>query len=515
MTRPTSHPPTESEFLAVSSSETPTVLEDPQSRLRVGALVCLVGGVVTALSVPPFGWWPLGPIGLAVLAWQLGERSWKGRIALAAAYGLGLYGVGLAWAFEFTGGAVAFIALVAVQTAVVYALVPPGRDGAGRWVGFVGATVGAELFRSVWPFGGLPLSGIDLGQAGGPLAPIVAVGGRLLLVATVAALAAGIAAIATRRRIAVVTGAALVAGALGVTVAGWLVPRGRDTGTTIRVAVVQGGGPRGVRAESADEAAVFRRQVETTRQIEGHVDLVLWPEDVVDVPALAGSPEERTLQQLADDLDTTVIAGVVEDAPNGRFHNAAVAYGPDGTVVDRYEKVHRVPFGEYFPFRSFLENFASIPDRDALPGPHRPGVLTTPAATAGVVISYEVFFQGRARSAIVDGGGRVLLVPTNASSYTTTQMPAQEVAAARLRAWQTGRDTVQAAPTGFSAFVDHRGRVTQQTDLGAQQWRAATVHLRTGATPYDRTGDWPTAVAAVALLVGAWLLERDRLNFPS
>jgi apolipoprotein N-acyltransferase len=471
--------------------------------------VCLVGGVVTALSVAPFGWWPLGPVGLAVLAWQLGDRSWRQRIALAAAYGLGLYGVGLAWAFEFTGAAVVFIALVAVQTAVVYALVPSGRT-AGRWLGFVGATVTAELFRSVWPFGGLPLSGIDLGQAGGPLAPIVAVGGRLLLVGTVAALAAGIAALATHRRTRadVVTGAALVLAAVAVTTAGWLVPRGHDTGTTLRVAVVQGGGPRGVRAEAADEAAVFRRHVETTRQIEGHVDLVLWPEDVVDVPTLAGSAEERTLQQLARDLDTTLVAGVVEDAPNGRFHNAAVAYGPDGTVVDRYEKVHRVPFGEYFPFRSFLENFASIPDRDALPGPHRPGALTTPAAQVGVVISYEVFFQGRARSAIADGGGQILLVPTNASSYTTTQMPAQEVAAARLRAWQTGRDTVQAAPTGFSAFVDHRGRVTQQTDLGARQWRAGTVRLRTGTTPFDRTGDGPTVAVTGGLLAAAWLLAR-------
>jgi apolipoprotein N-acyltransferase len=483
--------------------------------MRVGLLACLLGGFVTALSVPPFGWWPLGPVGLAVLAWQLGERSWRQRTALAAAYGLGLYGVGLAWAFEFTGGAVVFIALVAVQTAVVYALVPPGRDGAGRWLGFVGATVAAELFRSVWPFGGLPLSGMDLGQAGGPLAPVVAVGGRLLLVGTVAALAAAIAALATRRRAAVVTGAALVVAAIATTAAGWLVPRGHDTGATIRVAVVQGGGPRGVRAEAADEAAVFRRHVETTRQVDGHVDLVLWPEDVVDVPTLAGSAEERTLQQLADDLDTTLVAGVVEDAPNGRFHNAAVAYGPDGTVVDRYEKVHRVPFGEYFPFRSFLENFASIPDRDALPGPHRPGVLTTPAGTAGVVVSYEGFFQGRARSAIAGGGGEVLLVPTNASSYTTTQMPAQEIAAARLRAWQTGRDTVQAAPTGFSAFVDHRGRVTQQTDLGAPQWRVATVRLRTGTTPFDRTGDGPTVVVTVALVAGAWLLERQRLRFSS
>ena len=56
----------------------------------------------------------------------------------------------------------------------------------------------------------------------------------------------------------------------------------------------------------------------------------------------------------------------------------------------------------------------------------------------GVVISYEVFFPDRAREA-VRAGGRVVLVPTNAASYRDEQIPAQEVAVARLRALETGR----------------------------------------------------------------------------
>jgi hypothetical protein len=73
-----------------------------------------------------------------------------------------------------------------------------------------------------------------------------------------------------------------------------------------------------------------------------------------------------------------------------------------------------------------------------------------------VLISYEVFFAERARAA-TRAGGRVLLVPTIASSYTTGQVPAQEVAAARLRAIETGRAVVQAVPTGYSALLDRTG----------------------------------------------------------
>lgn len=462
---------------------------------------------MSALSVAPFGWWPLGPLGLAVLAGQLGHRPWRARVASAAAYGLGLYGVGLAWVKEFTlPGMFVFIALVAVQTAACFALVPPGR---GRWLGFPAAVAVAELFRGMWPFGGLPLSGLDLGQAGGPLAPVVALGGRLLLAGVVAVLA--VAVVAARNGHRRVAGLALaVACAVGGTA--WVAPRGHETGR-LRVAVVQGGGPRGIRAAHADARAVFDAHLAASARVRRPVDLVLWPEDVVDVERLSTSREGQALSALAARLHTTVVAGIVEEVPPRRFRNMAAVWGPDGRFAGRYEKVHRVPFGEYFPLRSVLEQVATLPADDAVPGPHRPGLLRTPAGPVGVVISFEVFFQGRARSAIA-AGGDLLLVPTNASSFTTTQMPAQELAAARLRAWQTGRDTLQAAPTGFSAVVDHRGRVRSHTDLGRRQVLQATVARRAGATPYDRTGDGPTVAVAALALGAAWLVERRTLNFP-
>jgi apolipoprotein N-acyltransferase len=170
-------------------------------------------------------------------------------------------------------------------------------------------------------------------------------------------------------------------------------------------------------------------------------------------------------------------------------------------IVDSYHKVRRVPFGEYVPGRRFfsrLGDLSALP-RDAVPGDER-GVLDTPIGRLGIAISYEVFFSDRARMA-AQGGGRMLLVPTNASSFTTSQMPTQELAAARLRAWETGRWVLQAAPTGFSAVVDHDGRVRQVTDLGERRILYQRVPLRRGSTPYTRLGDWPVLVVTALLLL--------------
>lgn len=470
----------------------------------------MAGGLLLAASLPPWpgsgGAWPLGLVGAALVFASLDGRTGRQRVACGTAAGLGLYLPGLWWMRDFSlPGYLVATMLEAGILAGGLALVPAAATG-GRWrraVAFPAALVVVEAVRGAWPFGGMPVSGIDLGQVSGPLGPAARIGGRLLLVALVGIGGVALAGLVQRR-----WKAAAAAGAVVVVVAGLgvVAPDGTLDGR-LTVAVVQGGGPRGVRAVARDPAPVFERQVQATKGVRPPVDLVLWPEDVVDVEQeVAGTPEGRTLSELARSLGTILVAGVVQDEAGDRFRNMAVAWGADGTPLDRYDKVHRVPFGEYVPARSFFDAVADLSavPRDAVSG-RGPAVLDTPIGLLGVVISYEVFFADRAREA-VRSGGRVVLVPTNASSYRDAQIPAQEVAVARLRALETGRWVVQAAPTGYSAVIDHAGRVRSRSGLGRAEVLRAHVDLRTGHTLFVALGPAPWLVAAVLAL----LLSRRR-----
>ncbi|MDP9073203.1 MAG: apolipoprotein N-acyltransferase, partial [Actinomycetota bacterium] len=294
--------------------------------------------------------------------------------------------------------------------------------------------------------------------------------------------------------------------------AGRFGPDGSGPGPTRRLKVVaaQGGGPSGLRAVHTDPAVPFARQLDVSADLAPPLDLLVWPEDVLQVSQPVGQTTEGALMaQLAARLGVTMVAGVVEDVGPDRFRNAAVAWAPTGVIVGRYDKVHRVPFGEYVPGRQLLGhlvNLGLVP-RDAVAG-RRPGVLVTPAGPLGVVISYEVFFEDSVRSA-VRAGGQVVLVPTNASSYRTSQVPTQEVAAAQLRAWESGRDTIQAAPTGYSAIVDHNGRIQARSTLGRRQVISGVVTLRSGQTLFVRFGDQPwLGLALVGLAAAAWPWSR-------
>jgi apolipoprotein N-acyltransferase len=193
-----------------------------------------------------------------------------------------------------------------------------------------------------------------------------------------------------------------------------------------------------------------------------------------------------------------------------RYINEVVVWGPDGKIAGRYEKHHLVPFGEYVPGRALLKhlfNLADVP-LDGIPGPG-PGILHTSAGPLGVLISYEVFFDHLARDA-VRAGGQVLVVPTNTASYRGSQVPTQELAAARLRAWETGRWTLQVTPTGYTAVVGPRGQVVQHTRLGERGIVLANVARENGRTVYVALGDTPLVIGACLLLGLAWILTRTR-----
>ncbi|HKH06890.1 MAG TPA: nitrilase-related carbon-nitrogen hydrolase, partial [Acidimicrobiales bacterium] len=345
----------------------------------------LATGLALAAALPPWGWWPLAFVGLVALDRLIADRSRGSRWRRGALVGLGLYVPSLAWLLDMTmpGYVIAVLAYAALFGGAM-AVVPAASPA--RWVALPGAIALAELLRWSWPFGGVPLSSLAVGQVSGPLAPVLRLGGALLLVEVTVIAGVAIAALLSRRWLAGGLAAGVV---VAVTVAGALAPDGRQVGT-LDVAVVQGGGPQGTRASDTDERLVFERHLDATQGVETPVDLVVWPEDVVDTEGPVESNREGTeLSDLARELDATLIAGVVEGVDRESFRNASQAYDADGRVVDRYDKVHRVPFGEYVPLRSLIENFAgdSLTSREAVIG-DVPAELDTSAGRLSVAISW-------------------------------------------------------------------------------------------------------------------------------
>jgi apolipoprotein N-acyltransferase len=467
--------------------------------------LALGSGVLVALSMPPWGFWPLAFVGIVLFHLALGERPPRGqRMLLGFLFGAGWMYLGTAWMVQLTlpGYLVAGAVFASFHLLAELVVLPGPPDVITR----PAAHTLAEALRFSFPFGGVPLATLGMSQVGGPVVGIVRVGGVILLTWFVFQVcASGVELVRRARRHDVgsafrsVAAVSLVV-AIVVLGAAFVAPQGSPTGESMRVAAVQGGGEQGTSALEVPAALVTDRHLEATRSIpdDADLDLVLWPENTIAVDVFDGSPIAEAIAAEAARLDAPIAVGVTEEP---RI-NSQTMVAPDGEVLGRYVKVRRVPYGEYVPLRGILEAIGAPVGqvgRDAVAGTG-PALLELPDGTpVGVVISWEVFFAGRAREG-VKLGAEVILNPTNGASYTGTIVQTHQVASSRLRALENGRWVVQAAPTGFTAIVDADGTVLQRTAVSERNVLFDTVELRTGRTWYTNLGDAPYIVALLLVL---------------
>jgi apolipoprotein N-acyltransferase len=294
------------------------------------------------------------------------------------------------------------VAIFSLGAGVVGIATPP--DGFTiRSFAFTAALVLTELIRWNYPFGGTPIATYAMVGVSTPFWITARTFGSPGLTVVVAWAGLAIGQLVQRRRdIVIAVGMVIV-----LVVGGMLGSYRVETVDTVDVAVVQGGGPQNTRADVCTTRAVFERHMAASETIDREVDLVIWPEDVVH-PAADGRPTpercgdellrttEATerLTRLAADLDAVVVSGWFEPTADGLANaNYSIAQSPAGTVTGRYDKVRLVPFGEFVPLRSFIENFSDeIPGRDVRSGTG-PATLATDIGTLGISISWEVFFR--------------------------------------------------------------------------------------------------------------------------
>jgi apolipoprotein N-acyltransferase len=305
-----------------------------------------------------------------------------------------------------------------------------------------------------------------------------------------------------------------------------LLPWHADTAGAPRVTVaaVQGNVPgKGLEA-FAERRVVLDNHVDATLALADRVDsgaarrpdLVIWPENSSDIDPYADPSARAAIAAAAEAVGTPLLMGaVVGDRADQGWFNRAIVWSAAGRPGRHYDKTHPVPFGEYIPLRSLLA--PRVPALDQIPSDmvrgSRPGVLRVGRATAGVLMCFEVAYDGLLRN-LVDGGAEVIVVPTNNATYTGTGQIEQQFAMSRLRAIETGRYVVVASTNGISGVVAPDGRVVARAPSQKRAVLERSVQLIHTRTPATVLGAWPErvlgAVSLVSVLVALVVRYRRR-----
>jgi apolipoprotein N-acyltransferase len=460
----------------------------------------LVAGLLVAASMPPWGWWPLSFIGIALYASVARERRTTSPFTTAFVFGIGWFLPAMAWMWFLTApGYLIVVVLFAALHGIAARVAAIFQEEKTHTAALIVFHALVETLRLSLPFGGVPLATLAIAHADSPiahLAPWLGVIGISTIILWVSM---------THHHVRV---ALFLLVLIGVA-SRW--DGTSDTGRTVHLTAIQGGGEQGTHAIDTDPREVFLRHLTLTKSLQPDTTrtAVVWPENVINISATGlffDSPEYSELLEESRRLNVPFVVGITEDAGDNAFTNAQVVIDPKDGITSRYDKVRRVPFGEYMPMRSLLTRLGApthLVPRDAQPGDAR-GWIDIANERASVVISWEVFFGGRVNEGIADGAG-FIVNPTNGSSYTWTILQTQQVASSRLRAQEQGRWLLQISPTGFSGFVDPDGRVYDRTQVSEAAIIDRTFPVRTGRTVYSWLGN---EVYIALLIAGAFLIAR-------
>ncbi len=182
-----------------------------------------------------------------------------------------------------------------------------------------------------------------------------------------------------------------------------------------------------------------------------------------------------------------------------------VAPASGGARRQTYDKMHLVPFGEYVPFARYIPGVRQIA-RHA--GGFSPGdevrLLDAADARLGVSICFEIVFPGQV-AARVRRGATVLVTMTNDSWYGRTWAPHQHLRPARFRAAENGRPLIRAAITGISAWIDHRGRILERSEIDETYVLKVNVFPLDGMTPFSRA---PLLAPLLCVLLAGFAILR-------
>lgn len=492
-----------------------------RTRIHLFILYGLGAGLLLALGFSPLGWWPLIPLGLALL-WYAAARGTAAQAALSgfiAGTLLELYvsyqGLGHMGALF---GAGPFSALVRVSPPLIglmhgialAAAAAAWHQLRGRSA-LLNALCAAALYtacellqQAFWQGYFWPALAQQIVTP--PTLMLASVGGAALATFCIAfgaalaveyarswregwpALAAGLAGIAALCALGALSPAVAATGSLTIAtvqVNGY-VPYdngllGGAAAQTLAAAALHA--DLAVYPGSPMSGAVYRGAgFAAPRMVRGYPVTVSQKDELARFSALAGS-------------STVVVWPEVYDAGTDRFFETVEFIGAQGLAA-QYQKRALYPFTDYYP--AWMRALGLTTRADMLtPGPDVP-YTQVGAWRIGVIDCSEVELPWLPRE---EARQSDFLLSIGSDTVFADDLPERySLASARYRAAENGVPLVRAALTGPSAIIGPDGSVQAMLPAHQTGVLTGTVSFERRATLYARLGPWPLLTGIVAVL---------------
>ena len=293
----------------------------------------------------------------------------------------------------------------------------------------------------------------------------------------------------------------------------WISNEERTSGS-IKVRVVQPNIPQDKKWSREYMKYNMNKLIKLSFKEKGSPSLIIWPE--VAVPEFLNK-SKGTIEYLSKLLpkETYLLLGSLRIEDKEIF-NSSYLLSNKG-IIDHYDKLKLVPFGEFIPFRDFFSfkkltegkrDFSKGVDRKIMPVKVKKSILKIEPS-----ICYEGIFP---QKRINNLESNVLINITNDAWFGTTTGPSQHLTATRFRSIERGLPLIRVANSGISAIYNGSGKLLDSIPLNQEGYIDFDLKISHLDTIYSNYGDKTFIVMFLIVLFLAIFLDffsiKKRLN---
>ena len=432
-------------------------------------ILYLIAGLISSTAFAPFEFWISAFIGLGLWFYLLDKSRPAARFIGSYVYGLGLLLPAQHWTGIYVGN-LPWIILGFVQS--IFFIIPAfffANSIRLKPYFFASSYVLVELLLRTIPFTGFGWSRMSYTQTQSPFSILYPLGG-VVLVAWVLAFS-----VAIRRLSALILVLTLISLAV-------IVPSQITNSGKIKVALIQGGVNKLGLDFNSKPREVFFRHLDQTNRLTESVDLIIWPENAVDIDVNQNPDIKKLITDISVAKGTPILVGGVTNSPKG-LKNQSMLFNP--FLGQTYTKRYLTPFGEYLPIRSIAMRVSAYAKQiDDFTAGEQSETFMFSSGEFQTLICYELI-NDRFRDEI---SSNFLVIQTNNATFGDTAQLDQELNIAKVRALETGRNIAYVSTTGVTSLLSNRGKVLKTVEKFKQTELVGEIALVEGKTLTQRYG---------------------------
>ena len=455
----------------------------------INITISLLAGLVASLSFKPLALWPFALIGLGVWYQLICVQNFGKRLQSSYFFGLGILLPTQAWTGIYVGDVPWLVLCFGQALIFTFPSFFVGRGKSFNQIAFICSYIFVEAILRIFPFTGFGWTRLGFSQINSPLTIIYPVLG----VVGVAFFLSWYSTVRSFKSFLLPTSMMIVAA---------FIPSPVTLDGSVRVALVQGGVDKlGLDFNDKPREVFLRHVAETQKSISpNQVDLIVWPENAVDVDVFKYVDVMQTISDLSKDLATPILIGGVTNLSSPR--NQSMLFDPQLKQI--YTKRYLTPFGEYVPLRSLAEKLSPFAQQinDFQAGSNSV-VFEIDRYQFQTLICYELLND----KFVSENDRDFLVIQTNNATFGDTAQLDQQLNIAQVRAAESSRHLAYVSTTGTTAFINSSGHIESKLIKFQPGTLIGEIDVSSGSS-YAQEFNWYLEPLAVIVLLVFLLLRR-------